>query len=652
MAAVGKIIKGKWRIDARLGAGATATVYAATHRNGYRVALKVLHVDLSRDQEIVARFLREGYVANTITHKGVVRVLDDDVTEDGAVFLVLELLEGESLASMLTKNGGRLPWMQVADKMVELLDVLSTAHSLGVVHRDIKPDNVFLTTEGVLKVLDFGLARFSLGDRESTRAGTILGTPDFMSPEQAAGKNEEVDARADLYAVGATAYVLMSGQALHTATTLTEHLQMTAAGDVRSLAKAAPWVPFQLVGVIDRALMRDKTARWSTAFEMQGALRAAVEEADVVLVPDAPTMLDPPLSSPPPEPRPNLLVPVEAVPSARSSPPPAMKSIPTPQPRPGLFVPSSRPASSTTSSPVSSLTSSPGSSRQSSTRPPPPMPEPVASSKPISQRPPPPPPSLAQPALPAPPLSEARESIPSAPSAVVASAKDPEEDEELIRRPDDATRLDPEPPVEEQEPRRRPLAKWTERLLEAEASETALSRGVVKSPRPNSGSLSEPKNELQKSTPVGPITRSALRKVAPPGVNALLPAPPQSIRVVTKFEVDDTMQSPQANLALPTPLGQIPVQSQMAPPQNQVAPQSQMSIPTPQSIPQAPYVPPTRPAPEASSGTARVLFYGVLLMTAIATYFVVRQVQQGRAPAPSVVPAAPASHPVAPPAKH
>ena len=124
---------------------------------------------MSRDKEIVARFLREGYVANTITHKGVVRVLDDDVTEDGAVFLVLELLEGESLASMLTKNGGRLPWMQVADKMVELLDVLSTAHSQGVVHRDIKPDNVFLTTEGVLKVLDFGLARFTLPDKESTR---------------------------------------------------------------------------------------------------------------------------------------------------------------------------------------------------------------------------------------------------------------------------------------------------------------------------------------------------------------------------------------------------------------------------------------------------------------------------------------------------
>ncbi len=356
MATSGKIIKGKWRVDARLGSGATATVYAATHRNGYRVAIKMLHVDLSRDTEIRGRFLREGYVANTIQHKGVVRVLDDDITDDGQVFLVLELLEGESMGGMLTKNGGRLPWMMVAEKMVDLLDVLSAAHAQGVVHRDIKPDNVFITTEGVLKVLDFGLARLPLGaDKESTRTGAILGTPDFMSPEQAAGKNEEVDARSDLYSVAATAYVLMSGQPVHTATTLQEHLQMTANTDVRSLAKAAPWVPFQLVGVIDRALARDKQKRWATAFEMQGALKAAVEEADVVLVPDAPTVLDPEPSIPPPPfdspapvriarpaagaavdvPRPGTIPPAMSVPSSRPAGPGSI--------RPAVVIPASRP---------------------------------------------------------------------------------------------------------------------------------------------------------------------------------------------------------------------------------------------------------------------------------------------------------------------
>ncbi len=607
MAAVGKIIKGKWRIDARLGSGATATVYAATHRNGYRVALKVLHVDLSRDKEIVARFLREGYVANTITHKGVVRVLDDDVTEDGAVFLVLELLEGESLASMLTKNGGRLPWMQVADKMVELLDVLSTAHAQGVVHRDIKPDNVFLTTEGVLKVLDFGLARFSLADKESTRAGAILGTPDFMSPEQAAGKNDEVDARSDLYSVGATAYVLMSGQALHMANTLQEHLLLTATAEVRSLAKAAPWVPFQLVGVIDRALQHDKAQRWTTAFEMQGALRAAVEEADVVLVPDAPTMLDPPLSQPPPDPRPNLVAPVkaEAPPSVH---PPPLSAKPA-QVRAQLFVPSSRPASG----PNSGATSPP-----------------TANAAPGSGRPP-APPSAEQPALPAPPLSAA------AKSPAAESPADGEE--ELIQRPDAPTMFDPDPAGSlEPEPaaQKKPLAAWTERLLEAEAAETAVSRGIS----PKSASPNPPQNELQKTTPVGPIARSPLVRRAPP-VDAmsqptpgpmmpsgLPPMSPNSVRVATKFEVDDTLQSPQAHLVNPASQG--PARSApriaIATPQPM---QPQRTSSQPQSMPQAEYVPELA-APQTSSTIARVMFYGVLLMTAVLTYAVVRHVTQSR----------------------
>ncbi|MEO8876363.1 MAG: hypothetical protein ABI461_12310, partial [Polyangiaceae bacterium] len=235
------------------------------------------------------------------------------------------------------------------------------------------------------------------------------------------------------------------------------------------------------------------------------------------------------------------------------------------------------------------------------------------------------------------------------PSGGVASAKDQEDDDdEIIRRPDDATRLDPEPPVEEHAGHvpQRPLAKWTERLLEAEASETAVSRGMVKN-APAAGQPAAPKNELQKSTPVGPIPRSTLRKVMP-GANANLPAPPSSVRVATKFEVDDTLQSPQGEIVMQTPQVRKPASANLGLPPQQPISQGQLAVETPQPIhpmqqqqqqqqqQQAPYIPPPPPPVETSSSTARILFYGVLVITAVLTYLVVRHIQHGRAPSAPV----------------
>src|SRR5580692_1517641 len=210
---VGSTVKDKWRLEALLGAGGMASVYSAVHRNGRRVAIKVLHPELSAVSSLVTRFLREGYLANRVGHPNAVAVLDDDRTEDGAVFLVMELLEGHSLERHAKSGGERLSRSTILRLVDETLDVLAAAHAKGIVHRDIKPANLFMTLEGHIKVLDFGIARLAepLGDGPLTQTGFAIGTPSFMPPEQARGRWELVDARTDVWAVGATMYALLTG---------------------------------------------------------------------------------------------------------------------------------------------------------------------------------------------------------------------------------------------------------------------------------------------------------------------------------------------------------------------------------------------------------------------------------------------------------
>jgi eukaryotic-like serine/threonine-protein kinase len=239
---IGQVLKEKWRLDVLLGVGGMAAVYAATHRNGSRCAVKVLHSELSVNPEVRTRFLREGYAANSVGHDGVVRVSDDDVSQDGAAFLVMELLEGESLEERRTRAGGRLGEDEVLSVADQLLDVLIAAHAKGVVHRDLKPENVFLTRIGIVKVLDFGIARLKelSSTSRATRTGTSMGTPAFMPPEQARGVWEEVDARSDLWAVGATMFSLLSGAEVHTGRTGNEILIAAATKPAPSLASVMP----------------------------------------------------------------------------------------------------------------------------------------------------------------------------------------------------------------------------------------------------------------------------------------------------------------------------------------------------------------------------------------------------------------------------
>jgi serine/threonine protein kinase len=272
---VGTVVNGKWTIDERIGSGGMATVYAATHRNGHRVALKMLHTQLSRDESTRARFLREGYVANAVGHPGVVRVQDDGVTEDGCAFLVLDLLEGENIETRRLRFGGVLPVDEVLGIADQALDALGAAHDKGIVHRDIKPDNVFFCNDGRVLILDFGLARMKSLSTEATGTGITIGTPEFMPPEQAKGRRDEVDARSDVWGFGATMFTAITGQYVHDASTLHEQLIASATLQPRSVRVLAPHVLPAIAVVIDRALELSKTDRWQSAREMLRALRGA-----------------------------------------------------------------------------------------------------------------------------------------------------------------------------------------------------------------------------------------------------------------------------------------------------------------------------------------------------------------------------------------
>ncbi|MBI4703981.1 MAG: protein kinase [Deltaproteobacteria bacterium] len=286
-ARVGELLEGKWRLDALLGVGAMAAVYQATHRNGNRVAIKLLHPALCSNEEVRARFLREGYVANKVEHKGAVAVQDDGVTGDGSAFLVMELLEGETLEARRKRKGGKLAPAEVLSAVDQLLGTLAAAHERGIVHRDIKPENVFLTRDGSVKVLDFGIARLrELSAAGSlTMIGSLLGSPAFMPPEQARGRHDELDARSDVWAVGATMFTLLTGKYVHPTETASEALAMAATQPARSIAALEPGLGPELGELVDKALRFHQAERWPDARSMQEALRRAHRATSGELIP-------------------------------------------------------------------------------------------------------------------------------------------------------------------------------------------------------------------------------------------------------------------------------------------------------------------------------------------------------------------------------
>jgi serine/threonine protein kinase len=256
-----------------------AAVYAAVDGSGERAAIKLIHHHLSKTPVVRSRFQREAYIANKIEHPGVVAIRGDGTSHDGEPYILMELLRGQSIDQLLEQQRGRLTVRDALHVAEHVVEVLVVAHGLGIVHRDLKPENVFLTSDGEIKVLDFGIARMldQANDRGQTRTGIIMGTPSFMAPEQALGRWSEVDARTDLWAVGALLFLLLSGRLVHGSGMGSELLIRAATMSAPSLARVAK-APLSLVRLVDRALAFDPKRRFPDAETMLGVLRVVRRE--------------------------------------------------------------------------------------------------------------------------------------------------------------------------------------------------------------------------------------------------------------------------------------------------------------------------------------------------------------------------------------
>ncbi len=277
------MIAGKWRVDALLGSGSMAAVYSVTHRNGARAALKILHPTLCTDPAVCERFLGEGYLTNAVKHPGIVRVLDDGVTDDGCVYLVMDLLEGKTLEALRQERGGQIPLVEVLDIADELMDVLQAVHAAGIIHRDLKPQNVFVCSakgglgRGAVKLLDFGVARlFDQNGRNKVSVfGLVLGTPSFMAPEQARGARDQVDHRTDIWSLGATLFTALTGQTVHLGPNVQAKLLAAATSKARSISMVKPDLPAPIAVAIDTALRFERDDRWQSVDAFRRALREA-----------------------------------------------------------------------------------------------------------------------------------------------------------------------------------------------------------------------------------------------------------------------------------------------------------------------------------------------------------------------------------------
>ncbi len=276
---VGQLVGGKYRVAGRIGGGGVSEVYEAVHEEiGQHFALKVLKREYANYPDVVKRFFLEARAASAAGHPGIVQVFDIGRLDDGTPYLMMELLQGESLSDVLLRRK-KLPQDQAVGVCMHVLDALAAAHRAGVIHRDLKPENVVLVRgpggEPWAKLIDFGIARLAREGPAALRQtgqGTVMGTPYYMSPEQARG-SADIDARSDIYAVGVMLFEMIAGELPFTGQSSEEILTKVLSTPFPSLRALEPSIPPALEYVVQTATQRKRDERYGTALEFAEALR-------------------------------------------------------------------------------------------------------------------------------------------------------------------------------------------------------------------------------------------------------------------------------------------------------------------------------------------------------------------------------------------
>ncbi len=266
-------VAGEWSLVGLLGVGGTSAVYEAVGRHGERVAVKVLRRPDVAPGDLLREATREARLTRAVGHTGVVDVRAVGSQVDGSAYLVMGLLEGHTLENRRYECGGAIAYAAALPLFDALFDVVAAAHDRGIIHHDLKPGNVFLTRSGQVKLIDFGLARTGL---ELDQPSGWFGTPGFVAPEQARGEITKCDRRSDVWSLGATMFVVLSGHGVHVAHTHDAEVPLAAAYPARSLRAVAPELPAALVALVDRALAFEPGARWTDVRAMHTALRSLV----------------------------------------------------------------------------------------------------------------------------------------------------------------------------------------------------------------------------------------------------------------------------------------------------------------------------------------------------------------------------------------